>query len=119
MSQVRSVSNNDIRQTAHNEIGNKDHRHTVGDNQPIPGSSVQVQKLLSDSIDSSDDPSASEDTVSTNLGANHVHTLNTMSAEGINLNNPGFHYEEPISTSIYLKFLKKIRKRFGVTSSQI
>ena len=36
-------------------------QHPVRDNQPIPGSSVEVQSLLSDSTDSSDDPSASED----------------------------------------------------------
>ena len=111
VSQERSGSNNDTRQTAHNEIGDKDHRHPVRDNQPIPGSSVQVQKLLSDSIDSSDDPSASvdKDTDSTNLGANHVHTLNTMSAEGINLYNPGFQYEETISMSISSQISQKIK----------
>ena len=113
MSQERSASKNDIRQTAHNEIGDKHHRHPVRDNQPIPGSSVQVQKLLSDSIDSSDDPSASEDedTVLTNLGAYHVHALNTMSAEGINLNNPGFQYEEQILMSISSQISQKIKKK--------
>ena len=117
--QERSASNNDIRQTAHYEIGDKHHRHPVRDNQPIPGSSVAVQSLLSDSTDSSDDPSASEDedTVLTNLGANHVHAQNTMSAEGINLNNPGFQYEEPISTSISSQISQKIKKKIGVTSS--
>ena len=33
VSQERSASNNDIRQTAHNEIGDKHHRHPVCDNQ--------------------------------------------------------------------------------------
>ena len=34
-----------------------------------------------------------------------------MSAEGINLNNPGFQYEEPISTSISSQISEKIKKK--------
>ena len=102
-----SYINNDTRQTARNESGD---RHPVRDNLQVPGSSLDVQGRLSDSTDSSDGPSASEDeeTVLNTLGAIHVQALNNLSAEG--------------TKSLYLrlshlKFLTKLRKRFGVISS--
>ena len=85
--------NNDTRQTACNEIGDRHKRHSVRDNLQVPGSSLDVQSLLSDSTDSSDGPSEDEDTVLNTLGANHVQALNNLSAEGINPINPGFRYE--------------------------
>ena len=105
--------NNDTRQTARNEIGDRHKRHPVRDNLQVPGSSLDFQSLLSDSTDSSDGPSASEDedTVLNTLGANHVQALNNLSAEGINPINPGFRYEEPISTSISSQIPHKIKKK--------
>ena len=105
-----SYINNDTRQTARNESGD---RHPVRNNLQVPGSSLDVQGRLSDSTDSSDGPSASEDeeTVLNTLGANHVQALNNLSAEGINPINPSFRYEEPISTSISSQIPHKIKKK--------
>ena len=105
MSQESSASNNlAIRQTACNEICYSHRRHPVRDNQPIQGTSYDVQSFLSDITDSLDGApaSADKDTVLNKVRAYHVYALNAISAEGINLRNPGLEV-------IKLEFILKLK----------
>lgn len=71
-----------------------------------------AQQILSDSDDSSDEPGSSDEDDSLNqLGSHHVHLLNSMPAEGINLNTMQFQFAEPISTAISLQIPHKIKKK--------
>ena len=64
------------------------------------------------SVEDIDDLSSSEEDDELNhFGSRHTNMINSMPAEGINLNALNFHYDEPISTAISLHIPHKVKKK--------
>ena len=79
------------------------------DEQLIPTYSANLKGPLRDTYHSSDD--SNEDDSLMQLRSNHVHLLNSMPDEGINLNTKQFQFAEPISTAISLQIPHKIKRK--------